>query len=166
MNAGKRTKRVWKKFKWEPNDIRELRGRIASNVNFLNTFNSRLTREGVDKLVHHQDNQERRAIIDWLSPTNYATQQSDFISRRQEGTGLWLINSSEFQGWLSPSKQIIFCPGILGAGKTIITSIIINYLWTEFNNTNVGIAYLYYNYQQQQERSAKALLLSLLKQLS
>lgn len=166
MNAGKRTKRVWKKLKWEPDDIRELRGRIVSNVNFLNTFNSRLIREGVGKLVHHQDNQERRAIMDWLSPTDYATQQSDFIGRRQEGTGLWLINSSEFQGWFSPSKQTMFCPGIPGAGKTIITSIVVDYLWTEFNNVDVGIAYLYCNYQRQKEQSAEALLSSLLKQLS
>ena len=120
----------------------------------------------MDKLIHHQDNQERRAILDWLSPTNYAALQSDFIGRRQDGTGLWLINSSEFQGWLSLSKQTMFCPGIPGAGKTIITSIVVDYLWTEFNNADVGIAYLYCNYQRQQEQSAEALLSSLLKQLS
>lgn len=60
----------------------------------------------------------------------------------------------------------MFCPGIPGAGKTIITSIVVDYLWTEFNNVDVGIAYLYCNYQRQKEQSAEALLSSLLKQLS
>ena len=166
MSVGKRVKRVWKKLKWDPNDIQKLRDRVISNVQFVNSFNSRLTRESVDKLVHYQDNQERRAIMNWLSPTDYATKQSDFIGRRQDGTGLWFINSSEFQGWLSSSKQTMFCPGILGAGKTIITSIVVDYLWTEFDNANIGIAYLYCSYQPQQEQNAEALLLSLLKQLS
>ena len=37
-NLGKRVKRVWKKLKWEPEDIRELRDRITSNVTLLNTY--------------------------------------------------------------------------------------------------------------------------------
>jgi hypothetical protein len=37
-NLGKRVKRVWKKLKWEPEDIWELRDRITSNVTLLNTY--------------------------------------------------------------------------------------------------------------------------------
>ncbi|OCL02380.1 hypothetical protein AOQ84DRAFT_382728, partial [Glonium stellatum] len=166
VTVEKWTKRVWKKLKWEPDDIRELRNRIVSNVTFLNAFNGRLTREGVDKLVCHQDNQERQAIIDWLSPTDYATQQSDFMSKRYEGTGLWFLTSSEFQKWISRSKQTMFCSGIPGAGKTMIASIVIDHLWTEFNDADVGIAFLYCNYQRQEEQNAVALLSSLLKQFS
>jgi hypothetical protein len=70
-----------------------------------------------------------RVIINWHSSVDHATQQSDFISRRQEGTGQWLLNSDEFQAWLNKSKQTLFCPGIPGAGKTMITSIVVNYLW-------------------------------------
>jgi peptidoglycan hydrolase CwlO-like protein len=43
-NLGKRVKRVWKKLKWEPEDIRELRDRITSNVTLLNTYISRISR--------------------------------------------------------------------------------------------------------------------------
>jgi 5'(3')-deoxyribonucleotidase len=166
-SIGKRAKKVWKRLKWEPEDILELRSRISSNIALLNAFNSRLTRESVVKLVQHQDDQERRAILDWLSPVDYATQQNDFIRRRQEGTGQWLLNSDEFQAWLNQTKQTLFCPGIPGAGKTMITSIVVDYLWTEFqNDTNIGIAYLYCNYRQQQEQKVEDLLSSLLKQLA
>jgi hypothetical protein len=165
-SVGKRAKRVWKRLKWEPEDIQELRSRISSNITLLNAFNGQLTRDNTVKLVQHQDNQERRTILDWFTPTDYGVHQSDFISRRQEGTGQWLLDSDEFQVWLNKSKQTLFCPGIPGAGKTMITSIVVEHLQLEFrNDSGIGIAYLYCNYRQQQEQKAEDLILNLLKQL-
>jgi len=118
------------------------------------------------KLIQHKDDQERRIILDWLTPTDYGTQQSDFISRRQEGTGRWLLDSDEFQRWSNESKQTLFCPGIPGAGKTMIMSIIIEHLQTKFqNDPGIGIAYLYCNFRRQQEQKPANFLASLLKQL-
>jgi Cdc6-like AAA superfamily ATPase len=124
------------------------------------------TKDGVDRLNRRQDEQERRAIIDWLTPIDYAAQHSDFISRQEKGTGQWLLNSDEFQAWLNTSKQTLFCPGIPGAGKTILTSIIVDYLERRFENDHsVGITYLYCDFRRQQEQSPSDLLASLLKQL-
>jgi hypothetical protein len=121
----------------------------------------------VDQLNQRQDNQERQAILDWITPINYDPQQSDFITRRQAGTGQWLLDSAKYQAWLITSKQTLFCPGIPGAGKTILTSIVVNDLNTRFTaNQNVGIAYLYCNFRQRDEQSAEGLLASLLKQLT
>lgn len=124
----------------------------------------------VDRLHERQDNRERdeehEAILDWLSLIDYAPQQSDFIARRQKGTGQWLLESDEFQEWLIKSKQTLFCPGIPGAGKTIITSIVVDHLHSKFqNDANVGIAYIYCNFRRQQEQKPEYLLASLLKQL-
>lgn len=97
---------------------------------------------------------------------DYATQQSDLISKRQEGTGEWLLGSDEFRQWLDEEKQTLFCPGMPGAGKTILTSIIVHYLHSQFHNhSTVGIAYLYCNFRRQHEQKLNDLLLSLLKQL-
>ncbi len=41
---GERVKRVWKRLKWEPEDIRELRERISSNVTLLNAYIGRISR--------------------------------------------------------------------------------------------------------------------------
>lgn len=43
-NFDKRVKRVWKRLKWEPDDIRELRDRLTSNVILLNTFIGQISR--------------------------------------------------------------------------------------------------------------------------
>jgi hypothetical protein len=42
--VGKRVKRVWKRLKWEPEDIKELRSRIVANIILLNTFQGRISR--------------------------------------------------------------------------------------------------------------------------
>jgi Cdc6-like AAA superfamily ATPase len=118
------------------------------------------------RLHQRQDEQERGAIIDWLTPINYAAQQTDFISRRQEGTGQWLLLSNEFRQWLSNPKKTLFCPGIPGAGKTILTSIVVEHLEGRYeDDDSVGIAYLYCNFRRQQEQNPSDLLASLLKQL-
>jgi hypothetical protein len=109
----------------------------------------------------------RQTILDWLTSVDYAAQQNDFLSRRQTGTGLWLLDSAEYQTWLITNKQTLFCPGIPGAGKTIITAIVIDDLTTRFqNDSSTGIAYLYCNFQRKDKQKAQDLLASLLKQLS
>jgi hypothetical protein len=127
------------------------------------------TKDGVNRLHERQDNRESReehqAILKWLTPIDYASQQSDFISRRQAGTGQWFLKSAEFQAWLGTSKKTLFCPGIPGAGKTILTSIVVEELNMRFQNDgSVGIAYLYYNFGRQHEQRLEDVLTSLLKQ--
>jgi hypothetical protein len=39
-----RSRRVWKRLTWEPNDIQDLRSRIALNIGLLNAFNGSLTK--------------------------------------------------------------------------------------------------------------------------
>ncbi|PMD49792.1 uncharacterized protein K444DRAFT_548252, partial [Hyaloscypha bicolor E] len=105
--------------------------------------------------------------IDWLTPFDYGSQQSDYIGRRQPGTGQWLLGSAEYQTWLKSQKQTLFCPGIPGAGKTIITSIVVEELTTHFqSDERIGIAYLYCDFRRQDEQKADNLLGSLLKQLT
>ena len=122
---------------------------------------------GIDRLHQAQDNEQRQIILNWLTPINYASQQNDFITRRQQGTGQWLLDSEEFQSWLNTNRQTLFCPGIPGAGKTILTSIVVNELTTRFStDTTIGIAYIYYNFRRQEEQKIDDLLTSLLKQLA
>jgi hypothetical protein len=164
-------KKVWGRLKWDTDDIQDLRSRISSNIAqlnaFLNAFNGRSTRGHAVKLERYQHDQERRSIFDWLTPIDYGPQQSDFISRRQAGTGQWLLDSEEFQALPKTYKQTLFCPGIPGAGKTIITAIVVDCLCTNFqNDPSIGIAYVYCNFKRNYEQKLEDLLSSLLKQLA
>ncbi|KAK6822051.1 hypothetical protein RU639_006694 [Aspergillus parasiticus] len=160
----RRVVRVWKRLKWEPDDIQDLRARISSNIGLLNAFNGRITRGNVAELLHRQDETERQAILDWLSPVNHAVQQSDYLSRHQPGTGQWFIDSHRFRTWVEKPEQILFCPGIPGAGKTTLMSLVIDELYKRYgNDSDIGIAFIYSNFKD--EWTMYQLLSTLLKQL-
>jgi hypothetical protein len=123
--------------------------------------------EGVNELLRGQYDQEHDTILNWLTRIDYAPQQNDYIRRRQPGTGQWLLDSAEFQTWLYTGKQTLFCPGIPGAGKTILTSIVVDGLRNRFrNDKTIGIAYIYCNFRRQGEQKVDDLLASLLKELA
>jgi NACHT domain len=124
------------------------------------------TGANVAQMKFRLDRDEDIKILNWLTPTDYGPQQSDFISRRQQGTGQWLLDSDEFQEWLKSPGQTMFCPGIPGAGKTILASIVVDYLYNQYyGDHTTGIAYIYCNFRRQHEQKPEDLLSSLLKQL-
>lgn len=97
---------------------------------------------------------------------DFATQQTDFSSQRQKGTGTWFLKSPEFVGWRSGTQgSVLFCPGIPGAGKTMLSSLVIDHLWTIYPDVGTGVAYMYCNYKKYEEQKAVDLLSALLKQL-
>jgi len=60
----------------------------------------------------------------------------------------------------------MFCPGIPGAGKTIMASAVINHLYEHVDGPgNVGIAYVYGNFRRQGDQQPIDILSSLLRQL-
>jgi hypothetical protein len=110
---------------------------------------------GVSELRVSQDYQKSRMqdqesgdLAAFLSPLNFCTKQKDFFARRQEGTGNWLLENDKFKQWLDGTRRTLWCPGIPGAGKTILASVVIDFLERTFVRENVGVAYIYCNYKE------------------
>ncbi|KAH0537365.1 hypothetical protein FGG08_005844 [Glutinoglossum americanum] len=119
----------------------------------------------VAQLRVSQITQESRDIIAWLSPLDFSLQQNDYIARRQEGTGEWFLESAEFKKWLNGTRETLFCPGIPGAGKTMLVSTAVDYLWNTIRHETIGIAYIYCDYRSRLDHTPVNLLASVLKQL-
>ena len=114
-----------------------------------------------------QHNQEHSAVLHWLTGVDCGAQQSDCLAQRQEGTGQWLLETEHFNSWMESGEQTLFCPGIPGAGKTILASTIINHLQTTFQDRpEIAIAYIYFSYKRQEEQTLNSSLASLLRQLA
>lgn len=110
---------------------------------------------------------QNQEILNWLTPVNYGSQHSDYLQRRHAGTGQWLLDHETYQKWVKEPRRRLFCPGIRGAGKTILSSIVIDNLETRFStDPTTLVAYVYCNFNRQAEQRLEHLMSSLLKQLT
>jgi Cdc6-like AAA superfamily ATPase len=107
--------------------------------------------------------QESRDIINWLSSLNCWTTQNDTFNKRIDGTGEWLLEHGEFNKWLD-GTHTLWCHGMPGAGKTVLASVIINFLNTKFKSNDIGVAFLYCSYKEQTKQTPLNLIAHLLQQ--
>ncbi|KAK8017380.1 hypothetical protein PG993_013706 [Apiospora rasikravindrae] len=120
--------------------------------------------DGVHEVQQHLLSEADRRILDWLSPLDYGPQHSDHLQQREEGTGNWFLESDKYLEWLETPQETLFCPGIPGAGKTILSSIVINDIETRSDDT-VGISYIYLDYRHRDDQTVTKLLCCIAKQL-
>ncbi|KAJ8126084.1 hypothetical protein O1611_g7556 [Lasiodiplodia mahajangana] len=90
---------------------------------------------------------------------------NDIKSRQVEGTGMWFLESKEFYDWMKGVNNTLFCPGIPGAGKTILSSLVINHLQKTRDQLGAGVACLYCNHKEDKDRKVIDSVSSLLRQL-
>ncbi|EGO22786.1 hypothetical protein SERLADRAFT_471201 [Serpula lacrymans var. lacrymans S7.9] len=107
---------------------------------------------------------ERQDFENWLSPLNFRQTQSEVRGIWREGTGGWVLENETFKQWLRGDLKTLWCPGIPGAGKTVLASYIINHLEKNRDN-DATVVYIYCNYKEHSGQTACNLVASLLKQL-
>jgi Fungal N-terminal domain of STAND proteins/Ankyrin repeat len=113
--------------------------------------------------------EENSKILRWLSALDFSSKQSEALAKRSRDTCSWLLEDPTFGFWLqgsSPSRTL-WCPGELGAGKTVITSIVVSMLIRLCaKESNVALGYIYCNYNAQLDQTPAAILGSLVQQLA
>lgn len=91
--------------------------------------------------------------------------QNDVLRTRHEKTGDWFLNSSQFGDWLAGPPRMLWCPGILGAGKTVIASIAVDHLSATFKDQDSAVLCVFLNHADQQRQTSTDLVASILEQL-
>ncbi|OAG05032.1 uncharacterized protein CC84DRAFT_1148141, partial [Paraphaeosphaeria sporulosa] len=145
-------------------DHYQLSQAIKDDTNFVRTRVSAI-QSRVDEIQQEQVNAKHSKMVGRISPTDYPAQQSDIICRRQKGTGQWFLDAPEFTKWLGEPKGTLFCPGIPGAGKTMVAAIVIDHLLKSVQSSSSGVAYVYCNYKAQDEQETSNMLAAMVKQL-
>ena len=117
------------------------------------------------------DEERLKAMIDWVSPLNFVAKQSLLFKDHHEGTCKWFLECEDFREWKDSVNAILFCPGIPGAGKTFLSSIVINELDKLRLSEKGGvkdsaILMLYCKWDDSQSQSIDCLLASLVKQVA
>jgi len=134
-------------------------GRALSKAVREDTLFIRDALRDAEKLRRHD------IIMKYLSPIDFFVQLHDIISQQQPGTGQWFLDSDEFRSLVRGDIKTLFCPGIPGAGKTVMASISIDHLNTMARCEDVAIAHIFCNYKSKAQQTIVDLFASLLKQL-
>ena len=119
---------------------------------------------------HHQD--QRKEIFQWLSTIPCESHHQEAIKRVLKGTGSWLLQRPEFLKWqISSSSEIFWCHGIPGAGKSALTSIVIQAIFEQRKIAFARpppLAYFYCSRKGADPRNAnpEEILRALLRQLT
>lgn len=137
---------------------------MKDDTNFVRT-QIPVIQAGIDRVEQDQKSTRRHALLEWISSTDYPAQQSDIIKRRQEGTGKWFLDASEVAQWVNEASGTLFCPGIPGAGKTMVAAIAVDHLLKSAHAGSYEVAYIYCNYKAQAEQNVFSMLTAVLKQL-
>jgi hypothetical protein len=164
---GGKLKRAWKRISIEPEDVRDLQRDINDNTTLLTALAGQLTNSNTGKILQHQVSKEQKANLDRPTPIDYAAQRNDFLKQRQNGARQWLLNSVKFNNWVEAKENTLFCPGIPGAGKMILTSIVVDELFARFQDDHsVAVVYIFCNFTRQNEQTLENLFASMIRQLA
>ncbi|KAF2180392.1 hypothetical protein K469DRAFT_278267 [Zopfia rhizophila CBS 207.26] len=84
-----------------------------------------------------------------------------------KGIGQWILDVATFVKWRdgSSSNRTLWCNGAPGAGKTYISSVIIDHLEDLAGRKNNPVLYFYFDYREQSEQTPFKILQTLLRQL-
>ncbi|KAJ7836267.1 hypothetical protein B0H14DRAFT_1125710 [Mycena olivaceomarginata] len=117
----------------------------------------------------YRDAAQQEEILHWMTlgmpSLNFSQRQVDIFGAWQPGTGQWLLSSSEFKEWESGSGKIMWCRGMPGAGKTVLSSLVVHYLQDQSQHTKIGVAPIYLNHKETEAQTPVNILTSLWKQL-
>ncbi|KAJ7576206.1 hypothetical protein C8J56DRAFT_800295, partial [Mycena floridula] len=103
-------------------------------------------------------------FLDWISKLDFQATQIETFAKHAPGTGDWFFKKPEYIGWRDGKTKFLWCPGIPGAGKTILSSIIIDHL-RSVSDPAPAVLYVYFDYTCQSDHTPTQLLGSMLKQL-
>lgn len=113
-------------------------------------------------MVSVKSDHDLTKIERWLSPPDYSTNANSARARRQAGTGSWLLGSSPFKEWKAGSRRHLWLSGLVGCGKTVLTTTIIDNLWHRETHTTLAF---FFDFNDPRKQTLGSLLKGLACQL-
>ncbi|KAJ6095512.1 hypothetical protein N7486_006258 [Penicillium sp. IBT 16267x] len=107
---------------------------------------------------------ETLGLTSRLSSEHFIT-LADLCNRRQQGSCSWIFENSNFKQWLIGGFRTLYCVGPPGAGKTFLSSTIIDFLQKTFTSPDVATVFVFCQGESGKEASSIDLLKTILAQL-
>lgn len=90
---------------------------------------------------------QRQAVYKWLDAIDPSSLHHRACDQYEPGTGDWVLRSDHWKAWISGQKRALWIHGIPGAGKTVLTSHLIESIKIHCNVDRASqrrTAYIYY----------------------
>ncbi|KAF7364328.1 ANK-REP-REGION domain-containing protein [Mycena sanguinolenta] len=121
----------------------------------------------------HDNSADHENIIATLTQTIEATAEDhqihqNYISqsvRTVPGTGGWLLQDPVFKKWELGTTGTVWCRGIPGAGKTILSAMVVDHLWKSLDSENTRVAVIFLNHKETEAQSPTNVLAAIWRQL-
>ncbi|KAL8797401.1 MAG: hypothetical protein Q9195_000556 [Heterodermia aff. obscurata] len=130
------------------------------------------THKVVLEVRESQVSQQRKTELGQLSKLDFRDRQNQiYATCFQEGVppAQWFLTSEEFISWRAGRPWPLHCHGRPGAGKTVLSSIVIRHLEEHIrkqaNSERHAVLYLYLDYKETKLQTYSNLIRSLLQQL-
>jgi hypothetical protein len=149
---------------------------IASLVNALSTTQSRLAEDianvqrelqrAADEKAENEMDDQKRKIFEWCSKFDPYQKHRNSKDLRHPNTLTWLFDSPEYKKWVEKANSALWLFGIPGAGKTILSSAVIEDAKTIANQRpGHAIAYYYCEHRLKETQMLSNMLGSMIKQI-
>ncbi|OAA62771.1 Ankyrin repeat-containing domain protein [Niveomyces insectorum RCEF 264] len=116
------------------------------------------------------ENDKRLEILDWISSIQYGKHHDTVRDARTPNTCEWLLQDHRFRQWEdAASSTLLWLQGSPGAGKTFLTSKVIDHVQGRLEsspNNREGFAFFYCNRNEEERRKPLSVLQSFARQLS
>ncbi|KAF6824059.1 hypothetical protein CPLU01_11055 [Colletotrichum plurivorum] len=123
----------------------------------------------VTDLMEYATNEEQRELLEWISPVYFGSHHEEVHDLRTPDTCNWLLRDTQFKEWhSSSSSSCLLLYGIPGAGKTFLTSRVIDWVQEtlSYQPSNEAFAYFYCKRDMKYRNDPVHVLRSYVRQLS
>ncbi|KAG1819004.1 uncharacterized protein BJ212DRAFT_68873 [Suillus subaureus] len=120
---------------------------------------------GIKGLIAHEKAEERRKLLEWMSPVSCTDKHATCRGQRNPETGRWIFQNDQFLAWNNSDHALLWLNGQPGHGKTILASAIVDEIHDSGKAEPQTLAYFYCNFRDDRTTNAAAVLRSLIVQL-
>jgi archaellum component FlaC len=110
-------------------------------------------------------NELRKDLRKWIAPPDPSVNYNTATGTHHKGTAAWCTQGNTLADWKT-SGPLLWIHGKPGSGKSILSSVIIRNIKSISNTGSAFLAYFYFDFKDTTKQDSRALLSSLLIQLS
>lgn len=167
------------RVQWEPFEARfgEIDNEIQHHLKVLELSSQAVILSTVKKIdderrieadnqLRHLGTEDRKKFLEWIFPSDFDSIQRNNLHKRWPDTGTWLLEREEFNTWFSSQDSgLIWCNGPPGAGKPVLSSMVVEYIQDKrtTSNTTTGLAFAYFRYDKIDNQKPDQIIAALTK---